>query len=1165
MEMDGWEEFVDSDGQTYYYHEGQNLTQWNRPEPHNEIAKIFESSSAEQSLDDRIVRVFRRYDTDESGELSIDEFQLFYRALLGRESANISDAQVQQVFSILDASGDGLVTFEEFQLWWKTKLQIEENESIEAARIARVERRRDICRHFLKNADAIVIIVQNDTTEECFDSNLLPRLVALLGDFLLRGLAYRQALYDLVADPMQQLVSLDQFLAWYDHFESTEQEKLEIVRANLHAEAQLRMQHEAKAAAEEEQFRRKQMASNGLDVAITEYETEQQQDRKIAVLFNAFDADHSGLLNAGKLLSLIKALGHDMDIKQVTRLAKIIDTSGDGQINIEEFLAFWKTFKRGQPIMHQFQHHTVLESVSQVDANEVLTSIALKKRVYGFKRFDVTTIEIEVVDCIRSIINDLKLRITPLLKPDAAQRIQALGRGHLARKGVFRLVCSRYNMHVDTTTRLFYFTDIQTGNVLFTRPLYPTSTSAVAPFEKNDCFSKAHRSRYKHRPMLAYSAFYFYDVVSTVEQRLSCNIWTQLRSPKPDVVLLQLIARRRPRQLRQRSHDFAYLPLHYVVRHMPLQVALVRSFVDGYPQALSEYDAFKMTPLHVALRNQHSTINLVTLLARNPLTGRSIEIEKTSIWACQTINGDTPLHGVISYGTSFNVFQWALSVCAQEIQNLVPQLLNERGESAFHLFITHQQHLAGNFTSSELKRSMRLFFKLFDRTVLCTIPTKQGDLPLHLAIDGFYRYKLRVGKGFIAHQSLNEEKPLATGWLWLIKRLCLYYPAALLTPKRNRLLPVHLGIKYGIPEELVILMFELTADAVIKSRHIPSEEQEKWLLSATAIAATRTTLLHLVLMHQPKATKLLSLLLSRMPAACRLTSLVNGNLPIHVAAAAPGLHIEILHKLCTMYDKGCRTYNNKRYLPLHMVIVYNSKCVTKVQVLLRYCREMILAHPEEHSGLRALLMTANTKLPDYGILLTLLDATANNQMVVNQTMDQSQIVTPLYALSLRCCTPEITTKDVAKRCFNEYEKIDNDEAYFLALAKCNLRKQQDHPTIRWTFNSIVEQLKNKSSDQALIQRVLYVLNEKIRAMNQEDERVSNKKSKRKGYGMVVDTVTLNKDLMLVRTVHQLMFNFPLNPILQKLGHAVLKKLLPSPYIRAVYRAKIDPYFNLSLV
>lgn len=1229
---------MDSGGQTYLNQEGQECEQGDSPPLQTEMAKMLESGT-KHSIDEQIARVFRRYDEDKSGELTIDEFQPFYRALVGRGDFHISDAQIQQVFRLLDDNGDGVVTLDEFQLWWKTKLQIDENETIEMRTSNRIERHRGICREFLDNADAIVFMARDGTIEGGFESNLLPRLVALLGDFSLRGLAFRHALNELVVDPMQHVVSLDCFLVWYDHFERAEQDKVASVRAKLHAQAELG----AQLAAREQPFHR---ALNEHDVVTSEHEIEQQRDTEIAVLFNTFNTDQSGLLDVDELSLLLKALGCELSLSQVNRVMRGMDVSGDGRINLQEFLAFWKAFKHRRPNVatrELTRHHVVLEPESQVatmpysltrdvmfsnfemvkerafestrdDLRGCLTSfrdfcvdkqmqehegdkvhsiIPKKRRVYGVERLDVTWIDPEILDCVMAMIVEVKLRINPLLRPDATQRIQALVRGHLARKRVFAIVCNRYSMHFDVPTRLFYFIDTSTGSVLLTRPLYPTSPSANASLECNDCSTKAkkylfdkrlielrakkklydqlylpllsckHKSSartsvYKHRATLVYSAFYMYDVLSIVQKHLHSNIWTQLCSSTPDVVLLELIAQRRPRQLLHRSHDSASLPLHHVLRHLRVNTTLVRTIVNGYPQALSESDGFGMTPLHIALSRRHPSIEVLNLLAGN----HASTLMKPSIWARQTVCGNTPLHVTLRHRTSIRVLEWALSACENESQSRVLEMLNERGESAFHACITQQQrYQAGGFTTSGAKRTVLLFFKHFDNIALCTTATKRGDLPLHLALAAFYHCKQRRIESVTFCQSTSKEKGVGIGWVWLIELLLMHYPAALVIRSRNTgLLPLHLAIKYGLPEDLAIRMLRLTADVLLKSK--PTQEKEEALLLATTIATTRTTLVHYALMYRPEATKLLSLLLAQLPSSCRISRLSTGDLPIHTAAAAYGLSIDILQTLCREYDQGCRTYNHKRYLPLHIVIVHDAKRVDKAQVLWQCCSKMILAHEEECCGLRALLMAANAKVPDYQMLLTLLHRTPNEHSAGTRKECRRQPLMPFYALSMRRCTREITTYDVAKQCYDQSKRFENEEAEDLALAKGILRRQRYKPTSKWTFDKIVHLMKRHPSDEALIQRALYALNEKLRTLQQADERHCSTNNKRKGYGTIVATVTLNKEMMLVRTVHRILYDVPTNPRIQILGQAILKKLLPSPYIRATYRAKIDPYFNL---
>ncbi|KAG1691128.1 hypothetical protein DVH05_027203 [Phytophthora capsici] len=1228
VDMNGWEEVVDAQGQTYYYHEVNGLTQWDPPQLQTQMATMLDKLGGQSnvSVDEQIARVFRQFDADESGEMTLDEFQPFYRALLGRGSAaTLTDAQVRQVFSVLDASGDGSVTLEEFQFWWKTKLQIEVKEASQVETITRDQHRREICLQFLENEDAIVV---QEEKEEHFESNLLPRLVALLSEFPLRGVAYRRALNELVTDPMEQLVSLERFLVWFDRFDTAEREKLELQRAKQRAQAELRAQHEAQAAARDKQRRRrKQMrtldAMNDQMKAIMEHEAQQQREKKVAVLFKTFDTDGSGVLDEEELLQVTKALGHEMDRAQVTRMMKAMDSSGDGRINLEEFLAFWKAFEHRRPVvnaavLHQTRRDAVSEPASKeaphLTTGDAVASLAVslemlkdralkltladmrgflsdwkeelhdkrmehqaeydqdkrlqelratrvfvpsKIRVYGMKRLDVTWIEPEVVDCVAEIIMNVGLRFDPLLKPDAAQRIQALVRGHLARIHVLNVVRDRFKQHLDPSTRFFYFLDSHTGSVLLTRPLYPISTSSVAPLERADCSTKAEKYQfdkrllelqakkrfydqmclpsseetYQYRPMLVRSALFMFDVASLVQRRLFGSIWAPLRSPQPELELVELIARRRRRQLMQRGRDAAgNLPLHYAVRHSKFPVSVIRAMVKGYPEALVESDAFGMTPIHLVFREQRTSIKLLRLLLKKR--------EETSIWTRQTVCGDTPLHVAILHRASVGVLQWAMPSCAQEVKELVPKLLNKRGESAFHSCISQQMSEENSFSSARSRTAVLLFFKHFDPVELCSTATKDGHLPLHLAMDAFNHQK-RPANG--------------TGWLWLVDLLLWHYPAAALTAKRsNGLLPVHLSIKYGFPEVLSMKLFSL---------HVAASGQEKSLLKATTIAGTGPTLLHYTLVHQPQATKLLSLLLKHMPSACSSRSFATGDLPIHTAAAAHGLSLEIVRSLCEVYAEGCRTYNLKRLLPLHTAILHDVGNVEKLRILLQHCQELILSDKEENCGLRALLMAANTKMPDYQALMTLLDVAPSRKLSVSMK-SKALALTPLYALSLRHCTPEITRQSVATSCHEKFERLEDEEKYFLAMAKAKLRKKQSNPTPQLPFSKILELVERNPLDEALIQRALYAMNEKLGAMNEAEEREASNHEMRKGYGLVVDTVTLNSDLMLVRAVHQTMYEFPANPRLQLLGQAILTKLLPSAYVRAAYKAKIDPYFNL---
>ena len=73
VDLGGWE-IVNSEGQTYYYHEVDGTTQWDPPQLQTQMNTML-TGQQNVSTDEQIARVFRQYDADESGELTLDEFQ----------------------------------------------------------------------------------------------------------------------------------------------------------------------------------------------------------------------------------------------------------------------------------------------------------------------------------------------------------------------------------------------------------------------------------------------------------------------------------------------------------------------------------------------------------------------------------------------------------------------------------------------------------------------------------------------------------------------------------------------------------------------------------------------------------------------------------------------------------------------------------------------------------------------------------------------------------------------------------------------------------------------------------------------------------------------------------------------------------------------------------
>ena len=59
--------------------------------------------------------------------------------------------------------------------------------------------------------------------------------------------------------------------------------------------------------------------------------------------FAAFDADHTGSIDASELVHLCTSLGQSLADDELTQLLEALDTNGDGSISLEEFTSYWST------------------------------------------------------------------------------------------------------------------------------------------------------------------------------------------------------------------------------------------------------------------------------------------------------------------------------------------------------------------------------------------------------------------------------------------------------------------------------------------------------------------------------------------------------------------------------------------------------------------------------------------------------------------------------------------------------------------------------------------------------------------------------------------------------------------------------------------------------
>jgi len=73
--------------------------------------------------------------------------------------------------------------------------------------------------------------------------------------------------------------------------------------------------------------------------AMTEKLNDPEGEEIIADAFNTFDADGSGALSYAEVKDVLLHMGEEMSDEQITELIKVVDTDGDGEVSLEEFIS----------------------------------------------------------------------------------------------------------------------------------------------------------------------------------------------------------------------------------------------------------------------------------------------------------------------------------------------------------------------------------------------------------------------------------------------------------------------------------------------------------------------------------------------------------------------------------------------------------------------------------------------------------------------------------------------------------------------------------------------------------------------------------------------------------------------------------------------------------
>ena len=106
------------------------------------------------------------------------------------------------------------------------------------------------------------------------------------------------------------------------------------------AKARSKAKHKAKTAAKA----RKEQQKAERERKVMEREMESRLRRK----FRKLDADGSGALDQDEVMRLIEAMGVSLSKRQTAAAMVVMDNDGDGEIDFEEFSAWWKEFNSAE-------------------------------------------------------------------------------------------------------------------------------------------------------------------------------------------------------------------------------------------------------------------------------------------------------------------------------------------------------------------------------------------------------------------------------------------------------------------------------------------------------------------------------------------------------------------------------------------------------------------------------------------------------------------------------------------------------------------------------------------------------------------------------------------------------------------------------------------------
>ncbi|ETV67104.1 hypothetical protein, variant 1 [Aphanomyces astaci] len=863
-------------------------------------------------------------------------------------------------------------------------------------------------------------------------------------------------------------------------------------------------------------------------------------------LFHQFDTDHSGSIDTHELKHLLHRLGYNPSEAERKKLLDAIDTSGDGSINVDEFIAWWVTVHRTREIQSKAaQDGHLLASIQAASAAAAESATSASKA--AATRFDLPDLSVtnfrnklvdlrynwskgpplelpvpepdapvdfggprlfgtadishthpSIVAVMRLLIDDVVL-ITPLLLPDAAQRIQKMYRSKLARKKLIQTLNDRFVHHHDPTTGASYYMNRLTKEIRFTKPLLLGHHEIQSPrsrlrekhvhqamtFRRKwmvsimqaNALSTTNQQQHLHHlsssPTFRTAAFYVYQVLCNIKARWKLGVWPALAAK--EYTLAQLVVRHYPRQLKKPG-PWGDLPLHFAMRHR-LSMAVITTFLKGNVDVVTMTNASGHTPLHLACRD-YPSMEVVSILLGAP--HGTLACSRGCPGTLQT-----PLHVGIRHHAPLAVL--ALLLDADES---VLFQRNQARNTPFH------EALTANSRSDQL--DILKLCVLYDTSPsnsssLAAMPAFESAWPLHIALqhnpsDLIVRYVLDLA------------------------------PQALVVPFRQ-LLPLFLTMKHRRSEALIMHFAQQTVVAI----HPPM----------TICTSKQFNPVHYALLYGFSPGLVLFLLTLCPEWASQANHM--GDFPLHIAVASTSpSDLNVLKKLLLLDPAPARLPNVAGRLPLHLAVERGD--VDAVKKLLQVCPWSLL---DKITGTPydALLLTAKATT-----------TTSNNESIVDALLVPPKLapkrpkgtvlgLSPYYVAATSRSSSSVS-------CFDKLHVLDtctSDDLYEMARKK--MRQAFHKPTDQWDLPKILRLMALNPLDAAIQTRSLLAINGIVRSFDESSRE------------------TCLETLDIVRTLQHTMYDFTTNPRIQLLGQKCLNHLLPTAFAKAKYQSRIDPLYK----